>query len=522
MAMETIPRSPFGNTGEALDVMRSAVRYLAETDYVQLPAETVAEVLRGMEHVSAAQAAVRGKAGWAFTINRSYSEYAQKNMTPWYKNETRVTKAAARAHKAWARRHEEHPVIMAALAEMDVISESWARQVVTWSNKLPEEFRPQCDEILIGAARDGIDEAGLAKIAAELLARLAPPSSDGPEPKPGLTLNITFGGAGKLDGDLSPETAAKVKAVLEPLAAATGPDDTRSYHERLHDALDEAMTRLLAARLVPQSQGAATMAIAHIHFGDLVAMDQDSVLLDRWETDIAAQWAAERAGTHVQPGDGGCWLTGDAARRVACDAMIVPIVTANLDASLLGNLIEACLTLHHASHTGPQDPSAGPQDPSAGAQDMTAGAEGPDLDDLARAILGIVIQIASGAASYLRRNQLGKIGLDGPSLPLDVGDTSYIPPHIRRAVTLRDQGHCAFPGGCDQPAMRSQHHHTEHRAHHGHTAVAKIGLFCKYHHNIVIHTWGWAVIIEPDGTMTARRPDGSVFKRSHPPPPRPG
>jgi hypothetical protein len=43
-------------------------------------------------------------------------------------------------------------------------------------------------------------------------------------------------------------------------------------------------------------------------------------------------------------------------------------------------------------------------------------------------------------------------------------------------------------------------------------------LFCEFHHLIVIHQWGWDVRIEPDGTMTARRPDGTIFKRSHDPP----
>jgi hypothetical protein len=46
----------------------------------------------------------------------------------------------------------------------------------------------------------------------------------------------------------------------------------------------------------------------------------------------------------------------------------------------------------------------------------------------------------------LRRNLLGK-GLNGPSLPLDVGQTDEIPLHLRRLVALRDQ-HCQLPSGC--------------------------------------------------------------------------
>jgi hypothetical protein len=286
----------------------------------------------------------------------------------------------------------------------------------------------------------------------------------------------------------------------------------------MHDALETAMTRLLAARLTPHSQGAPTTAIAHIHFADLVAMDPGSVLLDRWETGTIAQWKAEQAGVAVQPGDGGCWLTGDEARRIAVDAMIVP-----LDTTHLSDLIHACLTYHHAATAQAQDAQtdrAG-QD-GTGSQATPASTPGPDLDGLLRQILGFVITIASGTASYLRRNQLGQIGLAGPSLPLDVGQTSHIPPQIRRAVLHRDRGTCAAPGGCGTPATGCDQHHTIHKAHGGPTALRRIGLFCQWHHDYLIHVLGWTITIEPDHTMTARRPDGSIYKRSHPPPPRPG
>jgi hypothetical protein len=45
------------------------------------------------------------------------------------------------------------------------------------------------------------------------------------------------------------------------------------------------------------------------------------------------------------------------------------------------------------------------------------------------------------------------------------------------------------------------------------------GLFCKFHHEICIHRWGWKVEILPDGTVTATSPHGQTL-RSHPPPPQ--
>jgi hypothetical protein len=51
-----------------------------------------------------------------------------------------------------------------------------------------------------------------------------------------------------------------------------------------------------------------------------------------------------------------------------------------------------------------------------------------------------------GLASFLRTNQLGA-RLAGPSLPLDIGYATTIPPGIRNAVILRDR-RCRWPGGC--------------------------------------------------------------------------
>jgi hypothetical protein len=55
-----------------------------------------------------------------------------------------------------------------------------------------------------------------------------------------VRLELTFGGAGKLDGDLTPRCAAALAAVLEALGKRAGPEDLRSKGQRQHDALEEA------------------------------------------------------------------------------------------------------------------------------------------------------------------------------------------------------------------------------------------------------------------------------------------
>ena len=60
-------------------------------------------------------------------------------------------------------------------------------------------------------------------------------------------METTFGGAGVLNGDLTPECAAVVTEVLDALSAPAGAEDTRTYGQRYHDALQEAMRPLCFA-----------------------------------------------------------------------------------------------------------------------------------------------------------------------------------------------------------------------------------------------------------------------------------
>jgi hypothetical protein len=144
------------------------------------------------------------------------------------------------------------------------------------------------------------------------------------------------------------------------------------------------------------------------------------------------------------------------------------------------------------------------------------------LADLEHQIISKVLQVVSGpggAASFLRRQLLGK-GLNGPSLPLDVGQTDDIPVHLRRLVALRDQG-CQYPGGCDQPASGCEAHHVVHRADGGRTSLTNLKDYCWWHHHVVLHQMGWVLTAYADGTSQVRSPAGKTI-RSHGPPPRPG
>ena len=108
----------------------------------------------------------------------------------------------------------------------------------------------------------------------------------------GVRLVTTFQGAGVLNGDLSPECAAVVGAVLDALSAPAGAEDTRTREQRYHDGLQEAMRRLLAAGLLPERAGQPVKVLAHISLADLMRLDGSSALLEEWSAQVRAQWAA--------------------------------------------------------------------------------------------------------------------------------------------------------------------------------------------------------------------------------------
>jgi hypothetical protein len=143
-----------------------------------------------------------------------------------------------------------HPSVGQALAEA-AISPSWARAICAWTDQLPEDGRDEADTILLAAAAGGATLADLAGLAEEMRRRAAGPDEGGDHgfDDRSLWLGLTFAGAGRLTGDLTPACAAALSAVLEALGKKTGPEDGRSLAQRRHDALEEACQRLIGAGL---------------------------------------------------------------------------------------------------------------------------------------------------------------------------------------------------------------------------------------------------------------------------------
>jgi Domain of unknown function (DUF222) len=532
------------NMPEALLMLEGTLGFLADMDSAGTPASALAEGLRALERADAIGAAARGRMLAAFDAQDGSVADGQRTTRTWLVHSTRVTRGQAGEHKAVQALAEGHQVLLAGLREGATVSKSVALQLAKWTRPIPAEVRDQVEEILVTASRAGADLRALAAICAEIRYRTAPPDPDDdqdPHLDRGLSFDTTFDGAGVIHGDLTPECAAMVQAVLDALAAPAGAGDLRTHPQRYHDALAEAMRRLLASNLLPQRAGQPVKALVHVHFAELLDLDQDSILQDKWIGEYRARWAAYRAAASVSMGDGGAWLEGDRARAIACDAMLVPVVTGDIDAGAVEELIALCVR-YHRIRTGAPDPADVPGRAEthdntgatgsaiiaagltsrAACQAQSAATATDTLAELEHQILGQVLQVVSGpggVASFLRRNLLSQ-GLNGPSLPLDVGRTDDIPVHLRRLVALRDQT-CQYPGGCSQPAASCEPHHVEHVADGGRTSLANLKDYCWWHHHVVLHQLGWTLQAHPDGTSEVTSPTGKII-RSHSPPPRPG
>jgi uncharacterized protein DUF222 len=539
----------FASPAEAAEAACGGLGYLAALDPTQLPPCEQARLLQILELAHALETAARTGVLGGFTATRGYHEDGDYSPRSWLINHTGITKGAATAHTEWVKRADAHPRVIAALAARD-ISESFARKICGWTGQLPEDCQDSADAILVAAARSGASLPDLASLAAEIYARSRPPDPDGPDDgfeDRSVRIETTFEGAGVLGGDLTPECAAVVGAVLDALSVPAGAGDLRTHGQRYHDALQDAMQRLLAAGLIPARAGQPVRAWMHMSLGELLALDGDGALLGQWTEQVRARWAGHRAAASAGGSDGAAWLDGAAAAAVVCDALVSPVVMGEVDPGALDGLVRLCVELARLGPgTSPYDAEPGHADlddadpdgtdpdgtdpdgtdPDGTNREPAAAAAGPgslSREALERAIIGQAVALLSGPgglASFLRRQQLGA-PLAGPSLPLDIGYSDTVPAAIRHAVTLRDR-HCRWAGGCTQPAAACQVHHVRHKANGGPTSVKDCILLCFFHHQVVIHRWGWQLVLNPDGTTTAWNPDRTKVLHSHSPPARAG
>ncbi|MEU8115130.1 DUF222 domain-containing protein [Micromonospora sp. NPDC048947] len=166
--------------------------------------------------------------------------------------------------------------------------------LVEWAGQFdPTLLRKLGTRILDHVAPDLADAAAAAALAAEA-ARAARDRH--------VTISEQAGGRLRLSGTLDAEAAALLRAVIDPLSALSGPDDTRCAGQRRHDALADVCRLALRTGELPENGGDPAQLVVTIDYDGLARQLGGGTL------------------------DVGLRLTPDAVRRLACDAAVLPAV----------------------------------------------------------------------------------------------------------------------------------------------------------------------------------------------------
>jgi hypothetical protein len=186
------------------------------------------------------------------------------------------------------------------------------RVITTTMGRIPSSIHPdtvaQAEQTLADAARR-FDPPALGRIAERLLAHLDPDGTEPveePEKIRELRVHTRRDGVVSLNGRLDPEGGARVLEVLNSLNTrrpdADGVPDTRSQARRDADALVEAMSRLLDDGELPARGGQRPHLVLTIGLRELTTGLGSAQL------------------------DTGGKITAAEARRLACDAHLIPMV----------------------------------------------------------------------------------------------------------------------------------------------------------------------------------------------------
>jgi Domain of unknown function (DUF222) len=532
-----------GSVAEALRMTRAGLDYLNGPGAGDLDPAACGSVLRSLGEIEAKFTAAHASVLGRFDAADAHDSDGYGTSAAWLMAMTDMTRGDARAEVRQMRLLRDHPSLADALAARD-ISKSQALAIAEWTKKLPAELRAETITILVQAARSGASLDDLRMIAGVALERWRasrPDADDDGFDDRYVQVGTTFGGAGIIRGNLTPECAAAVQAVLEALGKKAGAADTRTEGQRFHDALQAGCELLIRAKMVPDRAGADTHVLVHIPFPQL-----------RQHPDAPAAEEVWLRGAAGEPG----YLAGKDAEAAACDAVGVPVVTGHADMRVVDKIIAVALaaagiTLDGADAGPGEGDGAGDHDDTGSLGDAGDGHQAwgiagaargaptaraasrarsrarqrftPDAAQALRyAIARLAIDFVSGPAGlagWLRTTLLAP-PYSTPSLPLDIGYSDSIPASIRRAVLLRDRG-CAWPR-CGRPAAWCDVHHLQHKKDGGTTAVTDCVLLCQFHHDICIHRRGWRLILHPDGTTTAYGPDGQILHSHSPPTARAG
>ena len=345
-----------GSVAEALRMATASMDYLNGPGAVELDANASGSVLRSLGEVQAKFTAAHAAVLSRFDAADAHDTDGYGNSAAWLMAMTDMTKPDARAEVRQMRLLRDHAALAGALAAGD-ISKSWALAIAEWTKKLPAELRAETISILVQAAQAGASLDDLRTIAGVALEKWRAQRPDGDDDgfdDRYVQVGTTFGGAGVIRGNLTPECAAAVQAVLEALGKKADSEDVRTEGQRFHDALQSGCELLIRAKMIPDRAGADTHVAVHIPFPRL-----------RQHPDAPEAEEVWLRGTAGEPG----YLTGKDAEAAACDARTTPVVTGHADMRVVDKIIALALAAAGITLDGDPGPAGDDDDEASNPDD---------------------------------------------------------------------------------------------------------------------------------------------------------
>ena len=236
-----------GSVAEALRMASASMDYLNGRGGADLDAASCGAVLRSLGEIEAKFTAAHASVLGRFDAADAHDSDGYGTSASWLAAMADMTPPDAKRKVRRMRLLRDHPKMAEALADAG-ISKSWALAIAEWTKKLPAELRAETIKILVQAAQAGASRDDLRIIAAVAEQKWRASRPDGDDDgfdDRYVQVGTTFEGAGVIRGNLTPECAAAVQAVLEALGKKAGPEDTRTEGQRFHDALQQGCELLI-------------------------------------------------------------------------------------------------------------------------------------------------------------------------------------------------------------------------------------------------------------------------------------
>ena len=234
-------------------------------------------------------------------------------------------------------------------------------------------------------------------------------------------------------------------------------------------AHDEAA--LVAQACSVPSQNLPQVLAAWRHHADPDGAEADTERLHSLRAlHVSAAWSGMvHVGGDLDPEGGGVVLA--AIRSLSEGAALDPADTRTPAQCRADALVEIC---QRHLNGGQARPGSRPQVNVTIGWEALRGGSGLVDTEAGPISVGTVRRLACDAT-------IRRVILDGDHVPVEAGRAHrVIPPALRRALDLRDQG-CTHPG-CQVPARWCDAHHIVHWAEGGKTGLSNLRLYCRTHH----------------------------------------